>query len=211
MTEQAPLIHNETVSKLSIVIDPKDIPIVLDTKMAYIDEQYIIRQKMRVQHVEKYQNAKVERQIMKARKQHERNLRKTNDDLGIAMAAFDAFIEPVDDKGEIELDELEKTIIQIRNKANKMIVAAHKYCAMRCWICADDGYAHPFEYRGCNYYRTYSGEMWKDQIVHEGNEEKLGDWAGVWNGKYIGKGEEPQQKPDIIKILTDTTTAYSVA
>ena len=187
MTEQAPLTN---------------------TKMAHIDEQYIMRQNIRVQNVEKYQNAKVERQIIKARKQHERHLRRTNDGLGISMAAFEAFIGPVDDKGEIELDTLEKTIIQIRIKANKMIAAARKYCAMRCWTCADDGYAHPFEYRGCNYYRTYSGEMWKKELVHEGNEEKLGAWAGVWNGIYIGKGEEPQHKPDIITIGIDTTMVY---
>lgn len=175
-----------------------------DTNMAHIDEQYIIRQNMRVQNVEKYQNAKVERQIMKARKQYERHLRRTNDGLGIAMAAFEGFIAPVDDKGEIELDPLEKTIIQIRNKANQMIIAAHKYCAMRCWTCADDGYAHPFEYRKCNYYRTYSGKMWKNEILEEGNERKLGAWAGVWNGKYIGKGEEPQQKPSIATLYIIT-------
>jgi hypothetical protein len=172
--------------------------------MAHIDENYIIRQNTRVQNVEKYQNAKVERQIIKARKQHERHLRRTNDGLGIAMTAFDAFITPVDEKAEIELDTLEDTIIQIRLKANKMIAAAHKYCAMRCWTCADDGYAHPFEYRGCNYYRTYSGEMWKNKIVDEGNEGKLGAWAGVWNGRYIGKGEEPQQKPPIITLYIIT-------
>ena len=161
--------------------------------MPVIDEQYIIRQNVRVQNVEMYQNAKVERQIMKARKQHERHLRRTNDGLGLGMAAFEGFITPVDDKGEIELDELEKTIIQIRNKANQRIATARKYCEMRCWTCADDGYAHPFEYRRCNYYRTYSGEMWKNKP----DEGKLGAWGGVWNGKYIGRGEEPQQKPAI--------------
>ncbi len=36
---KSPLIHNETVSKPSILIDAKEIQIVLDTKMAHIDEQ----------------------------------------------------------------------------------------------------------------------------------------------------------------------------
>jgi hypothetical protein len=172
-------------------------------QLPVIDEQYIMRQNTRVQNVETYQNAKVERQIMKARKQHERHLRRTNDGLGIAMTAFEGFIAHVDDKGEIELDELEKTIIQIRNKANQRIATARKYCEMRCWTCADDGYAHPFEYRRCNYYRTYWGEMWKNE-PEEGNQGKLGAWAGVWNGKYIGKGEEPQQKPPITEVYIIT-------
>ena len=175
--------------------------------MAQIDAQYIIKQIERVQKAVKYQNAKAERQIIKARKQHERHLRRTTEGLGITMAAFEAYAvkesEPTDyesisllDKNEVEMepDALEQTIMHIRDKADQMIKAARKHCAMRCWTCADDGFAHLFEYRGKNYYRTYSGTMW------HADEGKLGAWAGVWNGKYIGKGEEPQQKPAVAVI-----------
>lgn len=156
--------------------------------MEHIDPQYIIRQIERVQKVVRYQNAKAERRIIKARKQHERHLRRTDEGLGISMAAFEASTSE-NPEGETEPDALEETIAQIRNKANRMIEAARKYCAMRCWTCANDGIAHPFEYRGRHYYRTYSGAIWKK------DEGQLGSWAGVWNGKYIGKGEEPQQPP----------------
>ena len=159
------------------------------TTMEHIDPQYIIRQIERVQKVVRYQNAKAERRIIKARKQHERHLRRTDEGLGISMAAFEASTSENPEEGETEPDPLEETIAQIRNKANQMIEAARKYCAMRCWTCANDGIAHPFEYRRRYYYRTYSGSMWKNE------EGQLGSWAGVWNGKYIGKGEEPQQPP----------------
>ena len=162
--------------------------------MAQIDPQYTIKQIERVQKVVRYQNAKAERRIIKARKQHERRLRRTDEGLGIAMAAFDAYTtseNTVEEEGEKELDALDEEIIQIRDKANQMIEAARKHCAMRCWTCVDDGFAHPFEYRGRHYYRTYSGAMW------HADEGQLGAWAGIWNGKYIGKGEEPQQKPPV--------------
>jgi hypothetical protein len=159
--------------------------------MAQIDEQYMIKQNERVEKAVKYQNAKVERQIIKARKQYERHLRRTDEGLGIAMAAFEVSMSEAPLEGETEPDALEQTIAQIRDKANQMIEAARKHCVMRCWTCADDGLAHPFEYRGRHYYRTYSGIMW------HADAGQLGAWAGVWNGKYIGKGEEPQQKPPV--------------
>ena len=65
---------------------------------------------------------------------------------------------------------------------------------MRCWTCADDGLAHPFEYRGHKYYRTYSGAMWL-----QGNAGQLSAWAGRWNGLYIGKDEEPEHKPAVAR------------
>jgi hypothetical protein len=172
--------------------------------MAQIDPQYTIKQIERVQKAVKYQNAKAERQIIKVRKQHERHLRRTDEGLGISMVAFEAYAvkesAPIDyesislldkNEGEMESDALEQTIMRIRDKADQMIKAARKHCAMRCWTCADDGLAYPFEYRGHHYYRTYSGTMW------HAVEGQLGAWAGVWNGKYIGKGEEPQQKPPV--------------
>ena len=160
--------------------------------MEQIDPQYTIKQIERVQKAVRYQNAKAERQIIKARKQHERRLRRTDEGLGIDMVAFEISMSGYTPLVETEPDALEETILQIRDKANQMIEAARKHCAMRCWTCADDGFAHPFEYRRRHYYRTYSGAMW-----HEGNEGQLGAWAGIWNGKYIGKGEEPQQKPPV--------------
>jgi hypothetical protein len=163
--------------------------------MAQIDPQYTIKQIERVQKAVKYQNAKAERRIIKARKQHERRLRRTDEGLGIAMVAFEISMSGMPLEGETEPDALDEEIIHIRDKANQMIEAARKHCAMRCWTCADDGCAHPFEYRGRHYYRTYSGAMW--HTAYEGNEGQLGAWAGVWNGKYIGKGDEPQQKPPV--------------
>ena len=159
--------------------------------MAQIDPEYTIKQIERVQKAVKYQNAKAERQIIKARKQHERHLRRTDEGLAISMVAFEISMSGMPLEGETEPDALEQTIAQIRDKANQMIQAARKHCAMRCWTCADDGLAHPFEYRRRHYYRTYSGTMW------HADAGQLGAWAGVWNGKYIGKGEEPQQKPPV--------------
>lgn len=156
--------------------------------MSQIDPQYTIKQIERVQKAVRYQNAKAERRIIKARKQYERHLRRTDEGLGIAMVAFEISMSGMP-LIEIEPDALEETITQIRNKAKQMIEAARKHCAMRCWTCADDGVAHPFEYRGYHYYRTYSGTMW------HAVEGQIGAWAGVWNGKYIGKGEEPQKPP----------------
>ena len=158
--------------------------------MAQIDPQYTIKQIERVQKAVRYQNAKAERRIIKARKQYERRLRRTDEGLGIAMVAFEISMSG-EVEGETEPDALDEEIIQIRDKANQMIEAARKHCAMRCWTCADDGFAHLFEYRGRKYYRTYSGAMW------HAVEGQLGAWAGVWNGKYIGKGEELQQKPPV--------------
>jgi hypothetical protein len=159
--------------------------------MAQIDPLYIIKQIERIEKAVRYQNAKAERRIIKARKQHERHLRRTDEGLAISMVAFEISMSGMPLEGETEPDALEQTIAQIRDKANQMIEATRKHCAMRCWTCADDGLAHPFEYRRRHYYRTYSGTMW------HADAGQLGAWAGVWNGKYIGKGEEPQQKPPV--------------
>ena len=41
--------------------------------------------------------------------------------------------------------------------------------------------------------------MWHAGNAYEGNAGQLAAWAGVWNGLYIGKGEEPQEKPAVAR------------
>jgi hypothetical protein len=53
------------------------------------------------------------------------------------------------------------------------------------WTCPNDGQAHPFEWQGCQYHRTYTGEMWRTADWC---------WAGRWMGHYIGSCSPPRDE-----------------
>jgi len=173
-----------------------------------VDAQYIIEKRERLHRLEEYLNGNSQYQIIELHREHERWLCQETNYHAQELINYEIFCDAQRILAESETIErmnanfekkkkdkqalLEEKIARIYAKADQKIEAARRYCTMRCWTCADDGLAHPFEYRCKKYYRTYSGTMW-----HAGNEGQLSEWAGIWNGIYIGKGEEPQEKPAV--------------
>jgi hypothetical protein len=181
-----------------------------------VDAQYIHEQNEKARNFEEWQNAKAEHQIIELRRAHERWMCKATNNQAEEMITYDLFCEAqriptecaaierirakFDERKTAEDIRLDEKIALIRAKAQQRIDAEYHHRRMRCWTCADDGFAHPFEYRGRYYYRTYSGAMWHAGNAYEGNEGQLAAWAGVWNGIYIAKGIEPQEKPSVAML-----------
>lgn len=179
--------------------------------METIDAQYIIEQNEKFRTFEEWMRDKTEHRIFELRRKHKRWLEWAENQRDESLMCEEhraaAMREPMNcariarihaqfDTEKTEEDAiLEAQIDRIRAKAESKIRAKREHCRMRCWTCADDGFAHLFTYRGRRYWRTYSGAMWKAGTVWEGNPGELGAWAGVWNGIYIGRGEEPSQPP----------------
>jgi len=179
--------------------------------MEMIDAQYIIEQNEKFDTFEEWMRDKAEHQVFELREKHRQWLnwaKRVRDESLIheeCLAAakhthldcsrIDAINAEFEKDKAAEKTKLEDQIDHIRAKAESKIRAKREHCRMRCWTCADDGFAHLFTYRGRRYWRTYRGAMWKAGTVWEGNPGELGAWAGVWNGIYISHGEEPQRPP----------------
>ena len=182
----------------------------MHASQAHVTEQYRIEKRDHVRYLEEYLADKSQYQILELHRAHERWLCKATNDQAEEMIKYELFcsaqriptdcdaIERIRAKFETkkagQLGLMAWKTECIRANVERKMKAARQHCAMRCWTCADDGLAHPFEYRGRKYYRTYSGAMW-----HQGNEGQLAAWAGRWNGLYIGKDEEPEQKPPVAR------------
>jgi hypothetical protein len=63
------------------------------------------------------------------------------------------------------------------------------------WTCPNDGQAHPFLWQGCQYHRTYDGEVWF-------SENWL--WAGQWTGYYITHAAEAEDAKEATHQLCRT-------
>jgi hypothetical protein len=181
----------------------------MHASLAHVTEQYRIEQRDKVRYLEEYLTDKSQYQIVELHREHERWLCMVTNNQAEEMIRYELFcsaqriltdcdaIERIRTKFDaIKAKKLARIAWKtecIRVKLERKMKAARQHCAMRCWTCADDGRAHPFEYRGHNYYRTYSGAMW---LADAG---QLAAWAGRWNGLYIGKDEEPQEKPAVAR------------
>jgi hypothetical protein len=161
--------------------------------MLHIDAQYIHEQHERLRNFEEWQIEKAEHQVIQLRNIYQDWLRWAQEERDQTLMFEErvscARIAQVNTKFEQEDSEkkakLQDQIDSIRAKAQRRINAKREHCSMRCWSCPDDGDARPFEYRGRLYYRIYSGAMW------HADQGQLGAFAGMWNGIYLSKGEEP--------------------
>lgn len=182
----------------------------MHASLAHVTEEYRIEKRDHVRYLEEYLADKSQYQVFELNREYERWLCKATNDHAHEMMDYELFCEAqripadcvaielihakFDVKKAEQLARIERKSECIRAKLERKMKAARQHSVMRCWTCADDGLAHPFEYRGCNYYRTYSGAMWL-----QGNAGQLAAWAGRWNGLYISKDEEPEQKPAVAR------------
>ena len=182
----------------------------MHASQAHVTEQYRIEKRDHVRYLEEYLADKSQYQVFELNREHERWLYKVTNNQAEEMINYELFCEaqriPTDcaaiERIRAKFDAIKAEKLAriewksecIRVKFERKIEAARRHCVMRCWTCADDGLAHPFEYRGHKYYRTYSGAMWL-----QGNAGQLAAWAGRWNGLYIGKDEEPEHKPAVAR------------
>jgi hypothetical protein len=187
----------------------------MHASLAHVTAEYRIEKRDRVRYLEEYLADKSQYQIVELNREHERWLCMVTNNQAEEMIRYELFceaqrtltdcaaIERIRSKFDaIKAEKLARIAWKtecIRAKFERKMKAARQHCAMRCWTCADDGRAHPFEYRGKNYYRTYSGAMWHAGNAYEGNAGQLAAWAGRWNGLYISKDEEPQEKPAVAR------------
>jgi hypothetical protein len=181
----------------------------MHASLAHVTAEYRIEQRDKVRYLEEYLADKSQYQIAELNREHERWLCKVTNNQAEEMINYELFCEAqriptdcaaierirakFDAKKAGQLGVVAWKSECIRVKLERKIEAARRHCAMRCWTCTDDGRAHPFEYRGHNYYRTYSGAMW------HADAGQLAAWAGRWNGLYIDKDEEPQEKPAVAR------------
>jgi hypothetical protein len=181
----------------------------MHASLAHVTAEYRIEKRDHVRYLEEYLADKSQYQIAELNREHERWLCKVTNNQAEEMMKYELFceaqriptdcaaIERIRTKFEVkkagQLGVVAWKSECIRAKFERKIEAARRHCVMRCWTCADDGLAHPFEYRGHNYYRTYSGAMW------HADAGQLAAWAGRWNGLYIDKDEEPQEKPAVAR------------
>jgi hypothetical protein len=164
----------------------------MHASLAHVTAEYRIEKRDRVRYLEEYLAEKSQYQIAELNREHERWLCKVTNNQAEEMINYELFCEAQRIPADCDAIERIRTKFDVK-KAGQLGVVAWKSECIRSWTCADDGRAHPFEYRGHNYYRTYSGAMW------HADAGQLAAWAGRWNGLYIDKDEEPQEKPAVAR------------